>query len=160
MGALIFDSRRRSCYAIMVNSFYVHETVKELLTTFEATSQLLWTWRCQVFLMRARMEGISNLIVLGYSSESKAGNLQSNKIVDSRDVVFDETQPFWGEFSVTRKEQATHSTDGQTFPQYKFRTHSLFSIASELRRHQYGCILNRSRGEQRKDSILREKNPR
>uniref|UniRef100_A0A7N0U1T4 HECT-type E3 ubiquitin transferase n=2 Tax=Kalanchoe fedtschenkoi TaxID=63787 RepID=A0A7N0U1T4_KALFE len=40
---LIFDSRRRSCYAAMVNYFYVHGTFKELLTTFEATSQLLWT---------------------------------------------------------------------------------------------------------------------
>lgn len=43
MAALTFDSRRRSCYTAMVNNFYVHETFKELLTTFEATSQLLWT---------------------------------------------------------------------------------------------------------------------
>ncbi|KAE8704296.1 E3 ubiquitin-protein ligase UPL2 [Hibiscus syriacus] len=43
MGALTFDSRRRTCYAGMVNNFYVHGTFKELLTTFEATSQLLWT---------------------------------------------------------------------------------------------------------------------
>lgn len=41
--ALTFDSRRRSCYTAMVNYFYVNGTFKELLTTFEATSQLLWT---------------------------------------------------------------------------------------------------------------------
>ncbi|KAL2483694.1 E3 ubiquitin-protein ligase [Forsythia ovata] len=43
MVALTFDSRRRTCYNAMINNFYVHETFKELLTTFEATSQLLWT---------------------------------------------------------------------------------------------------------------------
>ncbi|KAJ7969420.1 E3 ubiquitin-protein ligase UPL1 [Quillaja saponaria] len=43
MAALTFDSRRRTCYTAMVNNFYVHGTFKELLTTFEATSQLLWT---------------------------------------------------------------------------------------------------------------------
>lgn len=43
MAALTFDSRRRTCYASMVNNFYVHGTFKELLMTFEATSQLLWT---------------------------------------------------------------------------------------------------------------------
>ncbi|KAI5385562.1 E3 ubiquitin-protein ligase UPL1 isoform X2 [Lathyrus oleraceus] len=43
MAALIFDSRRRSCYPAMVNNFYVHGTFKELLTTYEATCQLLWT---------------------------------------------------------------------------------------------------------------------
>ncbi|KAM6552582.1 hypothetical protein CsatB_013344 [Cannabis sativa] len=42
MAALTFDSRRRTCYTTMVNNFYVHGTFKELLTTFEATSQLLW----------------------------------------------------------------------------------------------------------------------
>ncbi|XP_031403999.1 E3 ubiquitin-protein ligase UPL1-like isoform X2 [Punica granatum] len=43
MAALTFDSRRRTCYASMINNFYVHGTFKELLMTFEATSQLLWT---------------------------------------------------------------------------------------------------------------------
>lgn len=43
MAALTFDSRRRTCYTAMVNNFYVHGTFRELLTTFEATSQLLWT---------------------------------------------------------------------------------------------------------------------
>ncbi|KAL2343611.1 hypothetical protein Fmac_004896 [Flemingia macrophylla] len=43
MASLTFDSRRRSCYTGMVNNFYVHGTFKELLMTFEATSQLLWT---------------------------------------------------------------------------------------------------------------------
>ncbi|KAK4575710.1 hypothetical protein RGQ29_026607 [Quercus rubra] len=43
MASLTFDSRRRTCYTAMVNNFYVHGTFKELLTTFEATSQLLWT---------------------------------------------------------------------------------------------------------------------
>lgn len=43
MAALIFDSRRRACNAVLVNSFYVNGTFKELLTTFEATSQLQWT---------------------------------------------------------------------------------------------------------------------
>lgn len=42
MAALTFDSRRRTCYTAMINKFYVHGTFKELLTTFEATSQLLW----------------------------------------------------------------------------------------------------------------------
>ncbi|CAL0324794.1 unnamed protein product [Lupinus luteus] len=46
MAALIFDSRRRSCYTAMVNNFYVNGTFKEILTTFEATSQLLWTLPC------------------------------------------------------------------------------------------------------------------
>ncbi|KAK6947097.1 HUWE1/Rev1, ubiquitin binding region [Dillenia turbinata] len=43
MAALTLDSRRRTCYSAMINNFYVHGTFKELLTTFEATSQLLWT---------------------------------------------------------------------------------------------------------------------
>lgn len=43
MISLTFDIRRRTCYTAMVNNFYVHGTFKELLTTFEATSQLLWT---------------------------------------------------------------------------------------------------------------------
>lgn len=42
MVPLIFDNRRRICYTAMINNFYVHGTFKELLTTFEATSQLLW----------------------------------------------------------------------------------------------------------------------
>ncbi|KAG9144120.1 hypothetical protein Leryth_013765 [Lithospermum erythrorhizon] len=46
MAALTFDSRRRNCYTSMVNNFYVHGTFKEILTTFEATSQLLWTLPC------------------------------------------------------------------------------------------------------------------
>ncbi|XP_026392926.1 E3 ubiquitin-protein ligase UPL1-like isoform X1 [Papaver somniferum] len=43
MVALTFDSKRRGCNTVLVNNFYVHGTFKELLTTFEATSQLLWT---------------------------------------------------------------------------------------------------------------------
>ncbi|CAM8937305.1 unnamed protein product [Rhodiola kirilowii] len=43
LTGLTFDSRKRTCYAAMVNYFYVHGTFRELLTTFEATSQLLWT---------------------------------------------------------------------------------------------------------------------
>ncbi|KZV53708.1 hypothetical protein F511_38118 [Dorcoceras hygrometricum] len=43
MVALTFDSRRRTCYNAMINNFYFHGTFKELLTTFVATSQLLWT---------------------------------------------------------------------------------------------------------------------
>ncbi|TXG67972.1 hypothetical protein EZV62_009247 [Acer yangbiense] len=43
MTVLTFDSRRRTCYTAMINNFYVNGTFKELLTTFEATSQLLWT---------------------------------------------------------------------------------------------------------------------
>ncbi|KAK9074252.1 hypothetical protein SSX86_006849 [Deinandra increscens subsp. villosa] len=43
MAALTFDSRRRICYTVMINNFYVQGTFKELLNTFEATSQLLWT---------------------------------------------------------------------------------------------------------------------
>ncbi|KAL8462223.1 hypothetical protein ACS0TY_033325 [Phlomoides rotata] len=48
MMALTFDSRRRTCYTAMINKFYVHGTFKELLTTFEATSQLLWTVPCAI----------------------------------------------------------------------------------------------------------------
>nr|XP_043627768.1 E3 ubiquitin-protein ligase UPL1-like [Erigeron canadensis] len=43
MAALTFDSRRRICHTVMINNFYVQGTFKELLNTFEATSQLLWT---------------------------------------------------------------------------------------------------------------------
>ncbi|KAL9235242.1 hypothetical protein vseg_010019 [Gypsophila vaccaria] len=43
MAGLTFDSRRRMCYTAMVNNFYVSGAFKELLTTFEATSQLLWS---------------------------------------------------------------------------------------------------------------------
>lgn len=43
MVALIFDNRRQSCNAALVNGFYANGTFKELLTTFIATSQLLWT---------------------------------------------------------------------------------------------------------------------
>lgn len=43
MVALTFDGRRRTCYTVMINNFYVHGTFKEVLNTFEATSQLLWT---------------------------------------------------------------------------------------------------------------------
>ncbi|OVA07229.1 Ubiquitin-associated domain/translation elongation factor EF-Ts [Macleaya cordata] len=43
MVVLTFDRRRRACNTMLVNNFYVHGTFKELLTTFEATSQLLWT---------------------------------------------------------------------------------------------------------------------
>ncbi|WOL17494.1 E3 ubiquitin-protein ligase [Canna indica] len=42
IAAIIVD-RRRTCNTALVNSFYVNGTFKELLTTFEATSQLLWT---------------------------------------------------------------------------------------------------------------------
>ncbi|XP_051125493.1 E3 ubiquitin-protein ligase UPL1 isoform X2 [Andrographis paniculata] len=48
MVALTFDSRRRTCFTIMINNFYVHGTFKELLTTFVATSQLLWTVPCAI----------------------------------------------------------------------------------------------------------------
>ncbi|KAH7660208.1 E3 ubiquitin-protein ligase HUWE1 protein [Dioscorea alata] len=48
MTALTFDSRRRTCNTALVNSFYVNGTFKELLTTFEATSQLLWNLPCSL----------------------------------------------------------------------------------------------------------------
>ncbi|PSR95563.1 E3 ubiquitin-protein like [Actinidia chinensis var. chinensis] len=48
MAALTFDNRRRTCYTAMVNNFYAHGTFRELLTTFEATSQLLWTLPCSI----------------------------------------------------------------------------------------------------------------
>ncbi|XP_078171361.1 E3 ubiquitin-protein ligase UPL1-like [Carex rostrata] len=44
MSALTFDSWRRACNTSVVNGFYVTGTFKELLTTFEATSQLLWSF--------------------------------------------------------------------------------------------------------------------
>eukprot|EP01018_Ginkgo_biloba_P023205 Gb_26784 [translate_table: standard] len=43
MAGVIFDSRRRVCNTALINYFYSYGTIKELLTTFEATSQLLWT---------------------------------------------------------------------------------------------------------------------
>ncbi|GKA11786.1 E3 ubiquitin protein ligase UPL1-like protein [Tanacetum coccineum] len=43
MGGLISDSRRSSVHTVMINNLYVQGTFKELLNTFEATSQLLWT---------------------------------------------------------------------------------------------------------------------
>ncbi|XP_020586141.1 E3 ubiquitin-protein ligase UPL1-like isoform X2 [Phalaenopsis equestris] len=43
MGVLVFDNRRRACNTALINSFYVNGTFKEILTTYEATSQLLWT---------------------------------------------------------------------------------------------------------------------
>ncbi|XP_057529454.1 E3 ubiquitin-protein ligase UPL1 [Amaranthus tricolor] len=43
MAALTYDNRRRICFTAMVNNFYVSGAFKELLTTFEATSQLLWS---------------------------------------------------------------------------------------------------------------------
>ncbi|GFZ12610.1 LOW protein: E3 ubiquitin ligase-like protein [Actinidia rufa] len=48
MAALTFDNKRRTCYTAMVNNFYAHGTFRELLTTFEATSQLLWTLPCSI----------------------------------------------------------------------------------------------------------------
>lgn len=48
MAALTYDSRRRTCYTSMVNNFYVQGTFKELLTTFAATSQLLWSLPCSI----------------------------------------------------------------------------------------------------------------
>lgn len=41
--AVVFDSRRRTCNTVLVNNLYGHGAIKELLTTFAATSQLLWT---------------------------------------------------------------------------------------------------------------------
>ncbi|KAI0492443.1 hypothetical protein KFK09_026716 [Dendrobium nobile] len=43
MGMLVFDSRRRACNAAVVNGFYVNGTFKEILNTYVATRQLLWT---------------------------------------------------------------------------------------------------------------------
>ncbi|KAK3129319.1 hypothetical protein QOZ80_6BG0477560 [Eleusine coracana subsp. coracana] len=43
IATVTFDSRRRCCSSALLNSFYVNGTFKEILTTFEATSQLLWT---------------------------------------------------------------------------------------------------------------------
>ncbi|MCO5577300.1 hypothetical protein L7F22_031127 [Adiantum nelumboides] len=41
--SVILDARKKTCNTIMVNCFYAFGTFKQLLTTFEATSQLLWT---------------------------------------------------------------------------------------------------------------------
>ncbi|KAI3769136.1 hypothetical protein L6452_00236 [Arctium lappa] len=43
LAAVTFDSRHHTCSNVMINNFYVQGTFKELLNTFEATSQLLWT---------------------------------------------------------------------------------------------------------------------
>lgn len=41
--AVVFDSRRRTCNTVLLNNLYGHGTITELLKTFAATSQLLWT---------------------------------------------------------------------------------------------------------------------
>ncbi|KAL2630710.1 hypothetical protein R1flu_015396 [Riccia fluitans] len=41
--AVVFDSRRRTCNTVLVNHLSAHGGIKQLLTTFEATSQLLWS---------------------------------------------------------------------------------------------------------------------
>ncbi|KAK1269560.1 E3 ubiquitin-protein ligase UPL1 [Acorus gramineus] len=43
MASLVINKRGSSCNTVLMNSFYVHGTFKELLATFEATCQLLWT---------------------------------------------------------------------------------------------------------------------
>ncbi|XP_057852533.2 E3 ubiquitin-protein ligase UPL1 isoform X1 [Cryptomeria japonica] len=43
MAAVIYDNRRRMCNTAVVNYFYSHGTIQKLLTTFEATGQLLWS---------------------------------------------------------------------------------------------------------------------
>lgn len=43
MAAIIYDSKRHVCNTAMVNSFHVYGTIKELLISFKATSELLWT---------------------------------------------------------------------------------------------------------------------
>ncbi|BFI34167.1 E3 ubiquitin-protein ligase HUWE1 [Marchantia polymorpha subsp. ruderalis] len=40
--AVVFDSRRRTCNTVLVNNLFAHGGIKQLLVTFEATSQLLW----------------------------------------------------------------------------------------------------------------------
>jgi hypothetical protein len=41
--AVVFDSRRRTCNTVLVNNLCGHGAIKELLRTFAATSELLWT---------------------------------------------------------------------------------------------------------------------
>ncbi|KAI3456803.1 hypothetical protein Pfo_013466, partial [Paulownia fortunei] len=68
MLALTFDSRRRTCYTAMINNFYVYGTFKELLTTFEATSQLLWTLPCAVSMSGAEHKKSGEGSKLSHSS--------------------------------------------------------------------------------------------
>lgn len=68
MVALTFDSRRRTCYTAMINKFYVHGTFKELLTTFEATSQLLWTLPYSVSTSSADNEKSAEMSKLSHNS--------------------------------------------------------------------------------------------
>ncbi|CAA2959517.1 E3 ubiquitin- ligase UPL1 isoform X1 [Olea europaea subsp. europaea] len=68
MVALTFDSRRRTCHNAMINNFYVHGTFKELLTTFEATSQLLWTLPCSISSLGADQENSGDEAKLSHSS--------------------------------------------------------------------------------------------
>ncbi|XP_019051618.1 PREDICTED: E3 ubiquitin-protein ligase UPL1-like isoform X2 [Nelumbo nucifera] len=68
MVALTFDSRRRLCNTALVNNFYVHGTFKELLTTFEATSQLLWTLPYPIPASRVDPEKASEGSTLSHSS--------------------------------------------------------------------------------------------
>ncbi|KAH7291322.1 hypothetical protein KP509_29G011900 [Ceratopteris richardii] len=41
--SVVLDTRKRTCNTLMVNCFFAFGTLKKLLTTFEATSQLLWS---------------------------------------------------------------------------------------------------------------------
>ncbi|XP_024379829.1 E3 ubiquitin-protein ligase UPL1 isoform X3 [Physcomitrium patens] len=41
--AVVFDSRRKTCNTVLLNNLYGHGAIKELLKTFAATSELLWT---------------------------------------------------------------------------------------------------------------------
>ncbi|KAG6513969.1 E3 ubiquitin-protein ligase UPL1-like isoform X1 [Zingiber officinale] len=59
MAAITVD-RRRTCNSALVNSFYVNGTFKELLTTFVATSQLLWA---MPFTVPASRLGQENTVV-------------------------------------------------------------------------------------------------
>jgi E3 ubiquitin-protein ligase HUWE1 len=43
ISAVLFDGRRRTCNTLLVNNLAGHGGIKQMLATFSATSQLLWT---------------------------------------------------------------------------------------------------------------------
>lgn len=68
MIALIFDSRKRSCNTALVNSFYVNGAFKELLTTFKASSQLLWTLPCSLPTIELDKENVAGAARMSHNS--------------------------------------------------------------------------------------------
>lgn len=52
--------RQESCNPVLLNSFYAHGVIKSVLTTFDATSQLLWTVMQTPAMMETEMKQSDN----------------------------------------------------------------------------------------------------